>query len=57
MRWELCFEVRQRAEEDAYSQARLLFYRSRVFKAMDEQTLAIKDVETALAICRSGLRS
>ena len=36
--------------QDAYSQARLLYYRSLVYEAMDEQHSAIQDLEKALVI-------
>jgi len=36
--------------QDGYSQARLLYYRSFVYEAMDKQSLAIQDIETALVI-------
>ena len=33
--------------QDGYSQARLLYYRSFVYEAMDKQSLAIQDIEAA----------
>ena len=39
--------------QDAYSQARLLYYRSLVYEAMNGKKLAIKDVETALTIAQA----
>jgi hypothetical protein len=35
---------------DNYSQARLLYYRSRIYTAMNERSLAIQDIEAALII-------
>src|SRR5205085_9752037 len=39
--------------QDNYSPARLLYYRSFVYKAMGEQQHAIEDIEKALPIARS----
>jgi hypothetical protein len=38
--------------QDGYSQALLLFYRSLVYEAMNEQKRAITDVEGALTIAQ-----
>ena len=38
--------------QDRYSQARLLYYRSFVYEAMNEPVLAIQDIETALVIAQ-----
>ena len=39
--------------QDGYSQARLLYYRSLVYEAMNEQKLAIADIESALPIAQA----
>ena len=39
--------------QDNYSQARLLYFRSFVYEAMDEQQRAIEDIEKALPIART----
>jgi tetratricopeptide (TPR) repeat protein len=39
--------------QDGYSQARLLYYRSMVYEAMQELRLAIEDMQNALAIAQS----
>jgi tetratricopeptide (TPR) repeat protein len=39
--------------QDAYSQARLLYYRSLVYEAMNEKTFAVVDIETALSIAQA----
>jgi tetratricopeptide (TPR) repeat protein len=38
--------------QDQYSQARLLYYRSWVYEALEERALAVQDVQAALGICR-----